>query len=228
MKYISFSLWLDPSKPDTHAKYLEGAIRNAELCKTIYPDWKPVFHLDSSVKRLDKNRLYDSHNNLEIVECQGMDNISAKSMWRFLVNDRRDMEAWISRDTDSRVSQREADLVAMWLAGSASFHIIRDHASHVSLSQRWPILAGMFGVKRGFVKDLAPIMQKWTAPDVYGSDQDFLAATMWPKAKGECLIHNGTVKLSTGNVFAIPASQDKSFVGQRINVIDGKDVPFYE
>ena len=41
MKYVSFSLWgNDPF-------YNVGAIRNAELMPTIYPDWKMVLYYDS-------------------------------------------------------------------------------------------------------------------------------------------------------------------------------------
>ena len=39
-KIISFCLWgNDP-------KYTVGALRNAELAKTIYPDWKTRFYIE--------------------------------------------------------------------------------------------------------------------------------------------------------------------------------------
>ena len=43
MNYLSFSLWGD--KPI----YNVGAIRNAELWKTIYPDWIMVVYYDNTV-----------------------------------------------------------------------------------------------------------------------------------------------------------------------------------
>jgi hypothetical protein len=43
MKYLSFSLWGD--KPI----YNVGTIRNAELCKEIYPDWQMVVYYDNTV-----------------------------------------------------------------------------------------------------------------------------------------------------------------------------------
>ena len=45
MKYLSFSLWGD--KPI----YNIGAIKNAELWKTIYPEWKMVVYYDSTVPK---------------------------------------------------------------------------------------------------------------------------------------------------------------------------------
>lgn len=45
MKYVSFSLWGD------NPLYNIGAIRNSELIKTIYPDWKMVVYYDKSVPK---------------------------------------------------------------------------------------------------------------------------------------------------------------------------------
>ena len=42
-KLICFSLWGD------NPKYTVGAIRNAELIKTVYPGWKARFYCGTSV-----------------------------------------------------------------------------------------------------------------------------------------------------------------------------------
>jgi hypothetical protein len=53
MKYLSFSLWGD--KPI----YNVGAIRNAELWKTIYSDWQMVVYYDNTVPKetIDKLKI---------------------------------------------------------------------------------------------------------------------------------------------------------------------------
>ena len=43
MNYVSFSLWGD------QPIYNVGAIRNAELMKTIYSDWKMIVYYDNTV-----------------------------------------------------------------------------------------------------------------------------------------------------------------------------------
>lgn len=43
MNYVSFSLW------GNQPIYNVGAIRNAELMKTIYPDWKMIVYYDNTV-----------------------------------------------------------------------------------------------------------------------------------------------------------------------------------
>ena len=42
-KIISFSLWGD--KP----QYVVGAIKNAELAKEIFPEWKCRFYIDNTL-----------------------------------------------------------------------------------------------------------------------------------------------------------------------------------
>ena len=41
------------------------------------------------------------------------------------------MDAFVSRDLDSRLSQREATAVQHWLASNRTFHIMRDHWDHL-------------------------------------------------------------------------------------------------
>ncbi len=40
------------------------------------------------------------------------------------------VDVWVSRDLDSRFSDREAAAVAEWLASDEPFHAMRDHPGH--------------------------------------------------------------------------------------------------
>ena len=51
MKVVSYSLWGD------NPKYTIGAIRNAELVKSLYPGWKARFYTGSSVPKEITNEL---------------------------------------------------------------------------------------------------------------------------------------------------------------------------
>ena len=115
MKLITFSLWgQDP-------KYLIGAIRNAELAKEIYPDWRCRFYVGQSVPSQIIIRL-ESFDNVDVVrrpefgDWRGM-------FWRFLPASEKGIDVMISRDTDSRLNIREKSAVDEWLASDKKLHI---------------------------------------------------------------------------------------------------------
>src|ERR1041384_3558620 len=105
MKIISFSLW------GNNQKYLEGALRNISLAALYYPDWFCCFYVDdNSVPAETKEKL---------IRFQGMVRPMHEGIPfmfnRFLIADDPRVERFISRDTDSRLSQREADACKEWI-----------------------------------------------------------------------------------------------------------------
>ena len=42
------------------------------------------------------------------------------------------VKEWHSRDLNSRISEREVAAVVDWLATAKSFHVMRDHPSHIA------------------------------------------------------------------------------------------------
>jgi len=125
MKLITFSLWgQDP-------KYTLGALKNAELSKTIYPGWKCRFYLGASVPKPIEYDL-QKHDHVELVnrpewgDWRGM-------FWRFEPAGEEDVEVMISRDCDSRLNKRAALAVQEWLESDKTFHIMRDTLIIVSL-----------------------------------------------------------------------------------------------
>jgi len=121
---------------------------NAKLALEIFPGWEVRFYHDSSVPRetltllktMPHVKLYDMTNST----------ISNPRAWRFLVA--LDLEvngAWILRDTDSRLGQREQSAVEEWLQSNFTFHIMHDHPRHCSHE----VQAGMWGGK-----DIVPEM----------------------------------------------------------------------
>jgi len=167
MKYLSFSLWGD--KPI----YNVGAIRNAELWKTIYSDWKMVVFYDSSVPEDTIVQL----KNLT-VECIDMTDKNIYGMfWRFFAVDLPDSEYSIFRDTDSRISIREKMAVDEWLQSGKTLHVMRDHPYHMIPcgNDRLGILGGMWGIKSKKIP-LTKMIQNYPNKSkiFYGEDQTFL------------------------------------------------------
>ena len=72
----------------------------------------------------------------------------AGMMWRFMVIDDPDVDVFIVRDADSRLTPRDAAVVADWLGQkpetSAILHCIRDHPAH---SDSY-INGGLWGARR--------------------------------------------------------------------------------
>lgn len=165
-KIISFSLW------GWDTKYTVGALKNAELAKSIYPGWICRFYVASSVPKIIIDQL-KAMNHVEVVE-KGDAGDWRSTLWRFDAGCGNDYEVVIFRDTDSRLNLREKAAVDQWLASDKKYHIMRDHPYHQSF-----ILAGMWGMKSSqssFISaNLDIFKESDKVTDFYGVDQLFLA-----------------------------------------------------
>lgn len=202
MKIISFSLWGD--KPI----YCVGAIKNAQLAKILYPGWVSRYYCAESVPESIIKSL-KRYSNVEIIQCEGLGDWG-NSSHRFRCFD-QDGAIIITRDCDSRLSIREAAAVDEWIKEGTVCHIVRDHPFHNT-----PVLAGMFGIKGGTVKDLASHMKK--PKDFYGYDQQLLRDFVLPRMTSKT-IHDEFFqkkKFPTARV-------GLEFVGERY---DDQDIPY--
>ena len=208
MKYISFSLWGD--KPI----YNVGAIRNAELSKEIYPDWKMVVYYDNTVpkstieKLISLNVLTIDMTNSNIFGC----------FWRFLISDNQDCEYSIFRDCDSRISLREKLSVDEWIKSNKTIHIMRDHPAHKIPygTNSIGILAGMWGIK-GKIIDMENHIKFFifNKQNNYGIDQTFLTQ-FFNKYKNDNCTHDEFFENKP-----FPIKRDGSFfIGGRIDEFD--------
>ena len=71
--------------------------------------------------------------------------------WRFQPNDDKEVERFIVRDSDSRITEREKIAVEEWEKEDKVLHIMRDHPHH-----NFHILAGMFGIGGGLI--IVPVL----------------------------------------------------------------------
>jgi len=180
-KIISFSLWGDSSK------YLIGALENIKCQQQLFPDWKCRFYCHESVNLSWINKLYKE--NAEVVlkeETPVIKHMDAPGMfWRFEVLKDKNIERFIVRDTDGRLTQRE-------------FHIIRDHDQHST-----KIMGGMWGATKDFINridydDLINKFNKLDYVNIYATDQEFLARMIYPLVKGTALIHDDNDRYNEG------------------------------
>ncbi len=178
-KIISFSLWGD------NPKYYIGAIKNAELAKTIFPNWICRFYVGKSIPNEIINRL-QQFSNVELVFMDADEN-NTGMFWRFLPIDEDDVSVMLSRDTDSRLSVREKAAVDEWLNSDKQFHIMRDHPWHTT-----EILGGMWGIKKEAGLNFKTLINNYINKDIdqKGIDQNFLREVIYPIIKNICMVHD--------------------------------------
>ena len=176
-KIISFSLWGD------NPIYTQGAIRNAELAKEIYPDWVCRYYVGKSTP----NDIVVKLQNFDNTEVIVMDNDGdwTGMFWRFYPASEDDVDVMISRDCDSRVNTREKEAVDEWLDSDKGFHIMRDHPWHNT-----PILGGMWGSRKGVVTNMKKLIDDYIKGNFWQVDQKFLKEKIYPTVKNNSLVHD--------------------------------------
>lgn len=201
-KIIAYSLW--GSLP----KYTEGAVANALQARQLYPGWQACFYCAADVPAGILARLRAADAEVVLMPSPG-DNRSM--FWRFFALDRGDVERAIFRDTDSRLSRREAAAVEEWERSGRAGHIMRDHPSHDFL-----ILGGMWGCAAGVLPDMRAAAERFAPVDRYNQDQRFLGLHVYPllKKHGLC-IHDDFRRYEwTSRPFPGTREADYSFVGE--------------
>ena len=165
--YVSFSLW------GNQPIYNIGCLKNAELMKTIYHDWKMIVYYDNTVPLETIEKLKD----MDVIVKDMSDSGIYGMFWRFFAHDEHDCKYAIFRDADARITEREKLAVDEWIDSGKSIHVMRDHPAH-----RIPygnsglgILGGMWGIKAGIIP-LTDLIKRFPKSKEfqYGNDQTFL------------------------------------------------------
>jgi hypothetical protein len=180
-KIIAFSLWgEDP-------KYCIGALRNAELAAIHYPDWKCRFYFGALVEPVDAvggllGRTAFKLSRMPNVEIVGLDEPADwhGMFWRFYPASEDDVDVFISRDCDSRLSAREAQSVKEWLYTTSLVHSMADHPYHFHPKQG--LMGGMFGMKKYACGQMKSLILKFKDkyPNAWQCDQSFLRDCVFP------------------------------------------------
>jgi hypothetical protein len=206
MKYVSFSLW------GSNPLYNVGAIRNAQLMKDVYPDWKMVVYYNNTVPIETVNKL----NELNVLTKDMTKSYIFPCFWRFTISDNKDCEYAIFRDCDSRISLREKLAVDEWINSGKSIHVMRDHPAH-GIPYGYNglgILAGMWGIKGRLYNMTGSILEfTLNKQDNYGIDQTYLGE-VFKKYIDDRFTHD---EYYEKNPFPIKRANNR-FIGERIDV----------
>ena len=200
MKLITFSLWGDDPK------YCVGAIRNAELTRKIYPGWLPRFYIGQSVPEEIVKELRQYTDQIVLMDEPGD---WAGMFWRFYPASEDDVDVFISRDCDSRLTEREATAVQEWLDSPRLIHVIRDHPHHSA-----PMMGGLWGAKRDGLSALKNQIKEYVRGDFWQVDQNFLREIVWPANYHKVLAHDDWNRFPMTKImkFSQPREGDE-FVG---------------
>ena len=177
MKIIAFSLWGDDPK------YTFGAIKNASIAEELFPDWICRFYVGKSVPQSILSQL-QKKKNVKILRIEE-DGDWSGMFWRFHPCSEEDVDVVLSRDTDSRLTQREKDAVDEWMNSDKGLHIMRDHPWHGA-----PILGGMWGCKRGVLNEMTSLIESVQKGDFWQVDQIFLKDFIYPIIKDNAMVHD--------------------------------------
>jgi hypothetical protein len=171
-KIISMSVWGDSPR------YIVGAKRQVELAKKYFPDWKTIIYTDNA-----KNFL-DIEDQVEIIEVKES---TSGYFWRFRPMFENEDNIVLIRDSDGRITIREAMAVEEWLNSSKSFHTFRDHEAHYE----FPIIACAFGYKGKLPNHLLSMMEYFEENYFYyTNDQVYLRDYVWDYVKDNSLVHS--------------------------------------
>ena len=215
VKVISFSLW------GNQTKYTIGAIRNAELVRELYPNFECWFYIHKDTVPNDIIEQLQNKSNVKIIFKYGDLNHCKPTMWRFEAIDETEVEILLSRDTDSRIYDREVIAVNEWLSSGKIFHIMRDHPYHSHL-----IMAGMFGTKKiQQVPNWKELMINVNQDsNRINYDQNFLRDYIYPYIVDNSVIHASFNRWeSHAKPFPIPFNNEYNFVGEYVYIDNSRE-----
>lgn len=215
-KVIAYSLWgSDP-------KYTIGAIKNCELAEKIYSDWVCRFYIGKSTPKDVINKIIDFKN----TEVQIMNDLGNWSgmFWRFYAAVDPEVEIMLSRDTDSRLSQREKLAVDEWVSSDKGFHIMRDHPYH-----QIEICGGMWGMKKNCITNTPngttffDLLHNYQKGDFWQSDQNFLKEKVYDLIKHNSMVHDPFFEKKP-----FPSKRkNREFVGEIYNHLEERNPEHY-
>jgi len=201
-KLICFSLWGD------HEFYNYGALENALIAKTLFPDWICRYYalhncdqkIISELKKMD---------NVEIIGMPG-ENSNGNMFWRFSPAFMEKDVIFLSRDTDSRLNIKEKLAIDEWLASDKDFHIMRDHPHHTT-----EILGGTWGCRNNVLEPYKESYENFTKTNFHGLDQHFLKNIIYPHIVNNSMIHASYYQIEE-HCRLFPENNYDNFIGSYI------------
>lgn len=212
-KIISYSLYGNKDL------YCLGILESIDIINKYYSSWEIYIYYNDIMEELLV--ILKGKKNVKLFECISNGYKWEGMFWRFYPLEYLDVDIVISRDADSRINDREMELVNEWINSDKCFHIIRDHEGH-----RIEILGGTWGVKIKEFNKIAKINKineyiqeyyKYYPKDQERQpDQLFLREIIYPFIKNNNLTHISLEELRYSDKDII-IQRGVNYVGQVID-----------
>jgi hypothetical protein len=171
---------------------LLGAIRNCQLRKIHFPEWRiriymrnPNTYMEQAVPERIRRKLKIL--GAEIVYIDDRLKDVPEVFWSFLVVDDTNVDRFIIRRPRSRLNGMDALLVGDWVRSQKVMHCIRDHPSHADK----PIVEYLWG---GVSADVRHYLKTSMAGTLLQHStrnwSQFMSSLMWPLLKNVSLCHD--------------------------------------
>jgi hypothetical protein len=105
------------------------------------PGWQLRFYLKEDVPADVRQELQEL--GADTIVLKDTSKLGFGMNWRFLASEDASVDAFVSRDCDSRLSLRDRYAIEQWMGTDKPFHVVRDHPSHAS----YPLMGGTWGAK---------------------------------------------------------------------------------
>lgn len=194
-RVVSFSFY-----GELKSAYFNGIAANLNSIQNFYPGWLMRLYVDSSTLNLNSSQvlcdLSCNTNRLDLCPVNSVGNYGDLStkfgmVWRFLPMADKYVDFMLSRDLDSRFSDREQAAVADWIQTGLPFHAMRDHPNHGTA-----ILGGMWGARmdlthrKKYEALISRMLGEMSSSWGKGYDQVLLSQYVWPSVKEEACVHD--------------------------------------
>jgi hypothetical protein len=189
----------------TKEMYWRGALENIKLSQEIYPGYVCRFYIDEDAPQNLKDSI--EGDNVEKIFMKNIGGIDGM-FWRFLGACDKNVDIFLCRDTDSRLSLREKAAVDEWLMSDKDLHIMRDHPTgHME-----PIMGGMWGCRNQLFQkhNFKNILNNWTLRTKYGDDQLFLKNVVYRKFKNFAFEHSEYNVRYSNSIHKFPNCDDNT------------------
>ncbi|WP_172794911.1 sulfotransferase family protein [Loktanella sp. 3ANDIMAR09] len=201
---IAFSIHGD------QARDCEPAVMNAQIAARIYPGWICRFYSDDTVPQNVVNRLRAA--GAEVVQVDEAVARWPGSMWHLAAADDPAADRVIFRDAAALLTTREADAVRDWINGDASFHVMRDHATHTDL-----LPTGLWGLRRGALPRITDLVGH-CEQQAKLSHQHFLQHHIWPYAQANLTQHDSVFGFGDARPFPDGVDAATAQVGRAVEL----------
>lgn len=210
-------------------KYYLGLKENIRIINEKFPDFLTFVWLGNDVdkEKLKESVLSENLSNVRFLELNIND--CRLTLFRFLSIDISGVEVVFSRDTDSRINERDEWCIRKFIESPHLIHTIRDHKGHFD-----KMMGGLSGIKKEFVTQHFGILKTHVdnylttfVNSFYTYDQHFLNSLIYSQYKNLLLVHSTKNIYDDPNFEEIPLEVNKeNFCGQVIDYDENGEEKF--